>query len=166
MDHIADPPWLAAARGDIGQRETLGPNDSPWIRTMLVRLGASWLLGEPWCGGACAKWMMDAGVEPPKNWWRARAWATWGAPIPLPTVGCIVVLERGKAFGHVGLVTGRTDLGDLLVLGGNQGNAVSIAAFPRYRVVAGGYRWPSGQPMPNWTAALPTGQAEQSTGEA
>jgi hypothetical protein len=38
------PPWLRAAERDIGQRETLAPNDSPWIRRMWARVaGADYL---------------------------------------------------------------------------------------------------------------------------
>jgi uncharacterized protein (TIGR02594 family) len=124
----AEPVWLAEARKDIGQRETLGPNDSPWIRAMLDKLGARWLLGQPWCGGAVAKWAQDAGLSIPKNWYRARAWASWGQHMTYPAHGCIVVFAR-KGGGHVGILTGETTNGDLLVLGGNQGDAVNIRAF-------------------------------------
>ena len=51
----AEPSYLTAARRDIGQRETLGPNDSKWIRGMWAKFSAGWLLGQPWCGGAVAR---------------------------------------------------------------------------------------------------------------
>jgi uncharacterized protein (TIGR02594 family) len=158
----AEPVWLAEARKDIGQRETLGPNDSPWIRSMLDKLGARWLLGQPWCGGAVAKWAQDAGLSIPKNWYRARAWASWGQHMTYPAHGCIVVFAR-KGGGHVGIVTGETTNGDLLVLGGNQGDAVNIRAFPRARVIA--YRWPPGRELPR-QFELAKGSADQTTGEA
>ena len=93
---MTDPAWLAAARADIGQRETLGPNDSPWIRRMLAKLGATWLLGQPWCGGAVAVWMQAAGCAIPKHWYRARAWATWGQDIERPAHGCVVCLASTR----------------------------------------------------------------------
>lgn len=146
-----EPTWLRAARADIGQRETLGPNDSPWIRNMLAKLagGGLWLLGQPWCGGAAGHWMQSAGLKYPKAWYRAKAWLDWGVPISAPTVGCIVVFER-EGGGHVGLVVGADTKGRLLVLGGNQGDAVSIAPFDRSRVV--GYRWPADA---DWGAQQP-----------
>jgi len=65
-------------------------------------------------------------------------------------VGCIVVFQR-EGGGHVGFVVGQDKYGRLLVLGGNQGNAVTIAAFSLDRVV--GYRWPS--PGPALQTKLP-----------
>jgi uncharacterized protein (TIGR02594 family) len=147
-----EPLWLQLARRDIGVRETLGPNDGPWIRRMLARLGAKWLLGQPWCGGAVADWILNAGgLVIPKHWYRARAWLDWGAVLPAPAVGCVVVFER-QGGGHVGLVVGADSGGRLLVLGGNQGNAVSIAPFDRARVL--GYRWPVESTLPA-IASLP-----------
>jgi uncharacterized protein (TIGR02594 family) len=132
--------WLAAARRDLGQRETTGPNDSPWLRAVLARLGASWLLGQPWCGVAVADWMHAAGVSYPRDYYRARAWLTWGIQLAAPAVGAAVVFDRAGG-GHVGLIVGRDQRGRLMVLGGNQGDAVSIAPFDMARVL--GYRWPA-----------------------
>lgn len=157
-----DPSWLVEARRDVGQRETLGPNDSPWIRRMLDRLGARWLLGQPWCGGAVAAWMQASAVDIPKHWYRARAWATWGQPLDRPVHGCVVVFER-QGGGHVGLVVGENAAGQLLVLGGNQGDAVNVRAFPRARVLA--YRWPPGRELPRFMQ-LAQGEAAATTGEA
>jgi uncharacterized protein (TIGR02594 family) len=159
-----EPLWLAAARRDVGLRETLGPNDSPWLRRVLGALGAKWLLGQPWCGGAVAHWMAQAGLSRPKAWYRARAWLNWGEHIVLPAVGAVVVFER-QGGGHVGLVVGLDQRGRLMVLGGNQGDAVSIAPFDRSRVL--GFRWPSEQiallrnePLPFVAAAGPSSTNE------
>jgi uncharacterized protein (TIGR02594 family) len=159
---MTEPTWLAAAREDIGQRETLGPNDSPWIRSMLAKLGATWLLGQPWCGGAVAKWVSDAGFKPVAKWWQARAWASWGQALAFPAHGCVVVFTR-TGGGHVGFVMGEDAAGNLLVLGGNQGDAVNVRAFPRARVLA--YRWPPGRDLPPFSQ-LAQGAAAATTGEA
>ena len=53
--------------------------------------------------------------------------------------------------GHVGFAVGKDTAGRLLVLGGNQGNAVSIAAFDVARAI--GYRWPAG--VPRMPCAMP-----------
>jgi hypothetical protein len=53
----------------------------------------------------------------------------------------VAVLQRGadSSQGHVAFWIGAK--GDrVLLLGGNQGNAVSVAAYPVFRVL--GYRWP------------------------
>lgn len=82
----------------------------------------------------------------------ARSWLGVGTPVSDPThepmVGFdVVVLQRGSgaqpgpevldAPGHVGFFAG-FDMGRVMVLGGNQGNAVSVASFPATRVL--GYR--------------------------
>ena len=77
----------------------------------------------------------------------ARSWLKVGTPIDLkdaiPAFD-VVVFWRGKpdaATGHVGLyagVEGETLAGDprdVLVLGGNQGDAVSIAHYPAERLL-------------------------------
>lgn len=139
---MIEPVWLTKARADIGQRETLGPNDSPWLRKVWASLSGSWLLGQPWCGGALAHWMQQAGIAYPKDYYRARAWASWGARLARPVVGAVVVYDRGKGQGHVGLAVGRTPEGNHLVLGGNQGDSVSIAPIAASRLIAS--RWPTG----------------------
>lgn len=144
---MSEPRWLTMARRDLGVIETPGKGTTPAIRRWLIQLGAWWRDDEtPWCGVALAHWLQDVDVTIPKHYYRARAWLDWGTTLTAPTLGCIVVFERGGG-GHVGLVVGRTSVfDDLLVLGGNQGNRVSIAAFQRERVL--GYRWPL-EPQPD-----------------
>ena len=45
-----------------------------------------------------------------------------------------------SANGHVGFVVGEDQHGNLMVLGGNQGDEVNIKPFSPSRVLA--YRWP------------------------
>lgn len=137
---IHDPPWLLAARACIGQTEELGPNDSPWLRRMWAHFGASWLLGQAYCGGAMAYWMTQAMAAYPKTYYRALSWLDWGIKLADPCVGCVVIFER-QGGGHVGLVEGRTITGDMAVLGANQSDTVRISPFAHGRVL--GYRWPT-----------------------
>jgi uncharacterized protein (TIGR02594 family) len=134
------PPWLIIAEQYIGLREIPGEPTAPIIARWLQQLGAWWNDDEtPWCGVAMAAWMQEAGIVVPDAWYRAKAWTTWGVPLEAPSLGCVVVFTR-KGGGHVGLVVGTDQQGRLLVLGGNQGDAVSVAAFSTERVIA--YRWP------------------------
>jgi uncharacterized protein (TIGR02594 family) len=159
-----DPTWLAEARAHVGLREIPGAPTAPTIAAWLQRLGAWWRDDEtPWCGVAVAAWMQGAGIGPlPKFWMRAKAWAEWGQRLSYPAHGCVVVFER-LGGGHVGLVVGEDSAGNLLVLGGNQGDAVNVRAFPRGRVLA--YRWPPGRDMPPYMQ-LARGTAAATTGEA
>ena len=135
------PNWLTAARQYLGVAETPGRATTPVIRRWLLDLKAWWSDDETaWCGVAVAAWMREAGIDLPRHWYRARAWLEWGEVIMHPAVGAVVVFERAGG-GHVGLVVGEDRQGRLMVLGGNQGNRVSIAPFDRSRVL--GYRWPT-----------------------
>lgn len=134
-----DPFWLRFAIADIGLSER--NNDAPWLRSMLAKLGATWLVGQPWCGSILATWFKQAGIAPPKAYYRAKAWLDWGKPIDVPVRGCVAVFER-EGGGHVGLVVGTSFSGRLSVLAGNQGDSVCVSAFPTDRVL--GYRLPPG----------------------
>lgn len=143
---LCEPAWMAIARQYIGVEEIPGPRTNGTISRWLQKLKAWWSDDEtPWCGlfvGACIE---AAGLPLPTYWMRAKAWAEWGSRLSAPVPGCIVVFER-KGGGHVGFVVGRDSAGRLMVLGGNQGNKVSIAAFSLDRVLA--YVWPAGVPLP------------------
>jgi uncharacterized protein (TIGR02594 family) len=136
-----EPAWLRIARDDIGTRETRGAMTTPKIAGWLLRLRAWWRDDEtPWCGVAVAAWMQAAGLALPKHWYRARAWLDWGVRLAGPALGCVVVFQR-PGGGHVGLVVGIDAQHRLMVLGGNQGDAVNIRPFDQSRVL--GYRWPA-----------------------
>jgi len=146
---MIDPTWVEVARRSIGVRELAGAPTAPVIAGWLQKLGAWWKDDEtPWCGTACAAWLTEAGLTPPKTWYRARDWAAWGDALPAPMLGAIVVFER-VGGGHVGIVVGIDVAGRLMVLGGNQGDRVCIAPFDRGRAVA--FRWPPG--APSWATA-------------
>ena len=160
-----EPIWLARARADIGLRELPGAPTAPKIRQWLETLRAWWRDDEtPWCGVAVAAWMQQVSIGVPKHYYRAKAWAEWGYPVA-PVVGCVVVFER-QGGGHVRLLVGKDAAGRLMVLGGNQGNAVSIAPFERDRAIA--YRWPSTELHALTAGPLPiiASSAASSTNEA
>ena len=135
-----EPYWLRVARKDLGLRELRGAPTAPRIASWLKALKAWWADDEtPWCGVAVAAWMQQSSITLPQHWYRAKGWLEWGYELELPVVGCVVVFERDGG-GHVGLVVGKDTRGRLLVLGGNQGDAVSISPFDPTRVA--GFRWP------------------------
>lgn len=147
---IIEPAWLTEARRHLGLAEVPGPEHSPVIKSWLHKLRAWWIDDEtPWCGVFVAACIDYAGISLPKNWMRAKAWAEWGSRLSVPVLGCIVVFER-QGGGHVGFVVAQTANGNLMVLGGNQGNRVIIAPFARARAIA--YVWPSGVPLPSNSA--------------
>lgn len=86
-----------------------------------------------------------------KDWYRAKAWANAGlTKLAKPAYGCIAVKSR-QGGGHVFFVVGKNAKGQILGLGGNQGNTVSIVPFNPADI--DGYYWPSklvdGKPVPS-----------------
>lgn len=166
-----EPLWLQEARKHIGQKEIPGKESNPWIFSMWQRLkGAavwSWLGSDdssaPWCGTFVAHCITSAGLPIPAHWYRAKAWLGWGQKVSFPVVGCVVVFER-TGGGHVGFVVGKDWVGNLMVLGGNQGDAVNIRPFDMARVA--GYRWPEHEVMKIGPLPLVGSDGKVSTNEA
>lgn len=71
----------------------------------------------------------------------ARSYLEWGAPLEAPVIGAVVIFPRGSdpSAGHVGFIADY-DENSLLVLGGNQQDAVTLKRYPRDLTL--GYRWP------------------------
>lgn len=134
-------PWIAEARKYIGQREIKGDKHNPLILSWLLKLKAWWANDETaWCGLFTAYSLLTAGREIPKHWYRATDYLKYGLALEKPAYGCIVIFTR-VGGGHVGFVIGKDKYGNLMVLGGNQGDAVNIKSFSLDRV--NGYRWPA-----------------------
>lgn len=132
--------WLNEAYKHIGLKEIKGAGTNLTIKSWLSNLRSWWSDDEtPWCGTFVAHCIKTSGYQLPKHWYRAKDWLNWGVTIDKPCYGCIVVFER-TGGGHVGFVVGKDKLGRLLVLGGNQGDAVSTVPFDINRVA--GYRMP------------------------
>lgn len=148
MSKQAELSWIAEARKYIGMSEVVGTKaHNPTILGWLRKLGAWWAEDEtPWCGVFVGAVLQASNRKVVKHWYRAKDWVNGGTQLSKPAYGCLVVFNRNGG-GHVGFVVGQDAKGNLMVLGGNQGNRVTIAAFDRSRVVA--YVWAShasGQP--------------------
>lgn len=148
---MTEPVWLTTARANIGVREIPGARHNPtimgWIRALGSRLGVTVRDDEtPWCGTFAAWCMTQADLTPPKIAVRASSWGTWGRELLNPRTGCVLVFRRSGG-GHVGFYVGE-DRTHYHVLGGNQGNAVSVMRLEKARLIDGGMRWPFGVPLP------------------
>ena len=137
-----EPAWLVHARSWLGTSERPGSASDPGILAFYRDAGHPEISDDSvaWCAAFAGACLARAGYTPTGSL-RARSYLDWGRPLDVPRRGAIAVLSRGSspALGHVGFLI--EDRGDtVLILGGNQGDTVSIAAFPRSRVL--GYRWP------------------------
>jgi uncharacterized protein (TIGR02594 family) len=148
----SEPKWLSEARKLIGTREIPGPGHNSFISKGWARLGASWFNDDetPWCGYFVAHCIDAAGLPYPGKglFARAKEWLNWGKASQ-PVLGAVVVFGRDGG-GHVGFLVGQS-AANWYVLGGNQGNMVSITPIAKARAL--GYRWPAS--LPASTAPLP-----------
>lgn len=133
------PAWLEVAFKDIGITETAGPEATARILEMhsKTKLGAK-SDEVAWCAAALSCWLEEGCVNSLKTAW-ALDYQNYGSKLHEPRLGCIVVLKRGPANGHVGLYLG-TFKDSIYVLGGNQSDAVTIQAFSKAALLS--YRWP------------------------
>lgn len=161
-----EPAWLAYARTQLGVREVAGAGNSATILGWAKKLGAK-VLGvvynadsTPWCGLFVAQCMAQAGVTAPPIAVRASSWDGWGFAYH-PTLGCVLRFAR-EGGGHVGLYVGEDDT-CYHILGGNQGDAVTITRIEKSRMVAS--RWPLGFPV-NTTPVKMTASGVVSRNEA
>ena len=139
----SEPKWLSLARSEIGIHEVDGDHDNPRIIQFYKDAGHPEIRHESvaWCAAAACSWLERAGEHSPKTL-SARDFMRWGKPLKTPKPGCICVFSRGDPRGwqgHVGFYVGEEN-GQILLLGGNQSDQVSIEHVSKARLL--GYRWP------------------------
>ncbi len=150
---------LDRAALDLGRKEVIGPKSDPHILAML-KLDMDWPEDDstPWCSAAVNWWAWNLGLQRSKSL-RARSWIGIGHKvwtqgiserqyiIPWVDTADIIIFSRGrwspgpetiKAPGHVAIATGNMseDETKIEVIGGNQGDKVSVRMYPLKRVLA------------------------------
>lgn len=142
-------PWMEYALHEFGVRRIKGKKHNFHIDAYFETVGLHEDGETPWCS-AFVNWCLKEASLPITKKANARSWLNYtGANMCLaaPTWGCITVLWRGKPSGwqgHVGFYGG-AERDKIILLGGNQGRAVSIKAFPADHVL--GYTWPAAVPL-------------------
>lgn len=140
--------WLAGLKAPLilveavklfGTKELSGKENNPVILAWAQEIGG-WVAsfykddGTPWCGlfvGLCAQ---RAGIPFGQKLLGAKNWENWGSPVKYPMLGDVLIFTR-EGGGHVGLYVCE-DKEAYHVLGGNQGDAVSIARIAKERLYA------------------------------
>jgi uncharacterized protein (TIGR02594 family) len=143
MSDFFQPAWLGHAWAHLGAHEAAGNADNPSVVAFYRDAGHPEITSDDiaWCAAFVGACLERCGQRCTRSL-LARSYLTWGRGIDQPVFGAIAVLSRGSspAQGHVGFVVGATDT-DILLLGGNQSDAVGVAAFSRDRLL--GLRWPT-----------------------
>lgn len=148
---MTNPTWINTAMSHLGLKEYPGAANNPTLMEWGKKMGAK-ILGiaytsdsVPWCGLFVAHCMSENGILTPRIAIRASEWAKWGTPLINPTMGAVLVFSR-EGGGHVGFYVSE-DAETYHVLGGNQGDAVSITKIKKDRCTA--IRWSSQVPLPS-----------------
>jgi uncharacterized protein (TIGR02594 family) len=135
--------WLAAEPGPkmlvealklYGVHEVKGDADNPVILGWAKEIGINEYRHDSiaWCGLFAAITAHRAGWDIVENPLWAANWLKWGVPAPTPMLGDILVFSR-PGGNHVGLYVGEDPLA-FSVLGGNQGDKVSIVRIAKSRL--------------------------------
>lgn len=165
---MREPIWVTEARSYIGQTEVAGKGSSKWILSLWETVPWIWstvarkddtLLA--WCGAFMRLVFVECAIAPPKKWWSAKEWATWGTPLKTPVLGCVGVMKR-TGGAHVTLLVGKNNAGMFIGIGGNQGDMVKKSAFRPELFSA--FVYPPNQtivltPLPNMSAAISESEA-------
>lgn len=147
----AQPTWLSPAWVELGQHELPGTPANPRIRDLYADARHPEVTSDEvaWCA-AYVSACLERANTPSTRSLLARDYLTWGTALDAPCLGAIAVLSRDPDpnAGHVAFLIGQTG-NQLILLGGNQSNAVTVQAFPKSRLLS--LRWPA----PNTAAAPP-----------
>jgi uncharacterized protein (TIGR02594 family) len=142
---IARPLEIALEELKAGVKELPDPAEHPRIGEYLGVVGLGPDDETSWCSGFAAYCVKQAGYSIEGITGAARSWFSggWGVPAPAEP-GVIAVLWRGEPRGWQGHVGFLLDVNpdELFLLGGNQGNRVSVQRFAHSRLL--GYRQPRG----------------------
>lgn len=130
---------ISIALSQYGVKEVKGAKDHPQIINYFTSIGynkTKFKEETAWCS-AFVNWVAkEAGYEHTNNL-TARSWLSAGKSIENPKIGDLVVLWRENPDswkGHVGFLV-KESKRYVYLLGGNQGNSVSIKAYPKSRVL-------------------------------
>jgi uncharacterized protein (TIGR02594 family) len=128
------------ARRFLGVKEVAGTRNHPLISwwLSLCKFGLDAADEIPWCSAFvnAIAWSLDL---PWTQSAAARSWLSVGVPVPLDDAICgfdVVILARGQdgVSGHVGFYVSH-DATTVMLLGGNQHDAVTEQDFDRARVL-------------------------------
>lgn len=142
---MTDPTWIAQARKYLGLHEGLGEADNPKVVRFYELAGHPEIKHDsvPWCAAFVGGVLKECSIANTGTLW-ALDYAKYGRRLTAPIVGAIATKKRDGG-GHVFFVVGYDDR-NVYALGGNQGDKVCIAVYPRALIYS--YAWPPGQPLP------------------
>ncbi|MBL4650724.1 MAG: TIGR02594 family protein, partial [Aureispira sp.] len=148
---LEKPNWISIAEGEKGVKEnTSKTKHDPRVMEYHASVKGNINTDEtPWCS-SFVNWVMNKAGKGGTNSAMAISWKKYGKKLDRPAYGSIAVIDwdgPGPGWkGHVGFVVGKKG-NNILLLGGNQANAVNIKTFSTSKIVA--YVVPNGYDVPD-----------------
>lgn len=131
---------MQIARTYLGTKEIKGSANNPRIMDMYRTVGHDWIEHDEvaWCAAFVGHCLEKAGMASTRKL-NARSYLTWGEKVAGPEQakeGDVVVFTRGASMaqGHVAFFL-RTVGQQVEVLGGNQSDSVTVARYPKSRII-------------------------------
>lgn len=131
---------FSVAEGYLGVTEYPAAKHNPQILKFYADSGNSWVQDDetPWCAAFVGSVLAQCGIQG-TNKLNARSYLDWGQPVDTDKAqkGDVVVFWRGSKDGWQGHVAfySHQDEEHIYVLGGNQGNKVSLAPYKKDRLL-------------------------------
>lgn len=146
---LTKPSWIQIAEAEIGTKENTSKTEhDPRVMEYHATTGITNNDETPWCS-SFVNWVMRKAGKGGTNNAMAISWKKYGKKVDKPAYGAIAVIDwdgPGPGWkGHVGFVVGKQG-SKLLILGGNQSNAVNVKSFGTSKIVA--YVFPSDYQIP------------------
>jgi len=152
QEEISRPLWLEAGIKLIGLREGTGKSDNKTIIDWAISEGGN--IADtythdniPWCALFANHILTKVGLKGTETLWALDFAGKWPAiKLAGPAVGAFAPMLRNGG-GHITVVVGKDQHGNIMGLGGNQSDAVTIAPFAPSRLNKG-YWWPKDVALP------------------
>lgn len=149
---IARPLWFEAGLQLIGTKEGVGAKDNAqiiqWAKDEGGDIAAEYTHDViPWCALFANHCLTKAGLKGTETLWALDFAGKWpSVRLAGVAVGAFAPMVRSGG-GHITQIAGKDQRGNIMGLGGNQSDQVSIVPFAISRLNKG-FWWPAGQPLP------------------
>lgn len=149
---IARPLWFEAGLQLVGTKEGTGAGDNAqiiqWAKDEGGDIGSAYTHDSiPWCALFANHCLTKAGLKGTGSLWALDFAGKWpSVRLAGVAVGAFAPMLRSGG-GHIIQIAGKDQHGNIMGLGGNQGDQVSIVPFAISRLNKG-FWWPAGQPLP------------------
>lgn len=154
-EEISQPLWLQAGIKMLGTKETPGVKDNrtiiDWAKEEGGDIAAEYTHDSiPWCALFANHCLTKAGLKGTQSLWALDFAGKWpSVKLIGPAVGAFAPMLRNGG-GHIIQVVGKDQRGNIMGLGGNQSDQVSIVPFPMSRLNKG-FWWPLSITVPKAT---------------